>query len=615
LLLLALLTTLRLNTMTVFGTPWSLSAAGAFLSDLGFVAAFEAGWLLLERAMSRRHGLFLALFFSAHLFIAALELVLEQFFLVASERLTPSFLLFTVVHPPQGAFRFAVGTIDRVFLGRALAYVAGLLVIRMLLQRTVTARRVPSWGVVAIGLGGLVVSFTPVRAEDRANPYGRNLLFSFFSEASLRPASGGVIRKEFAAYSKPDVIGPRTGASPNILMFILESTRTDLIGPDPTASVMPFTSSLLKDGVVFSNAYAGVTHTSKALSVIHCGMFPRLVYAIDEARPGDHALECLPDLLSRAGYATGFWQSAYAAYEHRTDLARNFGYQEITAAEGLAGKHWAKAGELGIDEQAMTEPLLKWMVAHRDHPFFASALTVSTHHPYQAPGMPLPATNADRLRGYRAAAANADVFIHQVVNGLREAGLLDDTVILIVGDHGEGFVTDHPGYGGHDRSPFEEVIHIPLGIYGPRWVGPARIDDGLRHQIDILPTVLDLAGVPWSGQIPGENLLTSAGHPTVFSSCFQEERCLVARTGSYVTIYEFDMHPIRVYDVTHDPTEVHDLAPFLRPDQLVAAEHDLISFKKSVDHYFATTAVTQGARNFVSSRETQPMPEPRETAE
>ncbi len=610
LLLLALLTTFRLNAMTLLAIPWSLGEAAAFLPAFGFVLAFESGWMLLERFLSRWPAIFLTLFWIAHLLLGALELVLEQFFLVASERITPAYLWFTIAHPPQGVLHFALATVDHLFIARALGYCAGLIIVSLLIRRGMSPARHVRRPVLAFAvLAGVLLSRIPAVPEDAQHPYSRTLLFDFLSSITLHPPRGDAIRPEFAGYEKPQVIGARGLDSPNVVVFVLESTRTDLVRPEPEHAGMPFVSSLLKSGVIFTNAYAGVTHTSKALSAIECGMYPRLTTSIEEARPGDHALRCLPGLLSKAGYATSFWQSAYAAFEHRVDLARNFGFQDITTAEGLPGAHWAKTGILGIDEQALVQPMLQWMIAHRAQPFFASALTVSTHHPYQAPGMPLPTNRDARLRGYRAAALNADNFVHGVVNGLRDAGLLDNTVILIVGDHGEGFPNDHPGYGGHDRSPFEEVTHVPLGLYGPRWVGPARVDTELRSQIDILPTILNLAGIAWTGAVPGLDLLSSGGHPTVFTSCYQSQECLVSRTGRFATIYEYGMHPTRVYDLQTDPRETHDLAATIAPADIAAAEHAVLSFTHSIEHYYAAQQVTEAHPVAALLRERNPMPE------
>ena len=173
-------------------------------------------------------------------------------------------------------------------------------------------------------------------------------------------------------------------------------------------------------------------------------------------------------------------------------------------------------------------------------------LTVSTHHPYESPGSGVPQSIADRWPYYLRAAGHVDRFLAKLVQRLREEKLLDDTVLVFVGDHGESFGdANHPGFGGHDACPYDECTHVPLVLYGPHWLGAPREIEGLRHEVDLLPTLLDLSGAKWVGSVPGEDLLTSRGHPKVYSSCYWERTCLVERMGNLAAIYSFDDHPLR----------------------------------------------------------------------
>jgi arylsulfatase A-like enzyme len=77
----------------------------------------------------------------------------------------------------------------------------------------------------------------------------------------------------------------------------------------------------------------------------------------------------------------------------------------------------------------------------------------------------------------------------KIIETLRTMGLFDDTILVVVGDHGDEFL-DHGG-STHKKTLYEEVIHVPLIIKIPRTPVPRRIITAVST-VDILPTVLDL---------------------------------------------------------------------------------------------------------------------------
>jgi arylsulfatase A-like enzyme len=113
---------------------------------------------------------------------------------------------------------------------------------------------------------------------------------------------------------------------------------------------------------------------------------------------------------------------------------------------------------------------------------------------------------------YDGEIAWTDMFLGFILGELRRHGLEESTVVMLLADHGEEFY-EH-GLRGHRQALFEESIRIPLIV---RW--PGRVPAGLllRDQaamIDIMPTLLDLAGVPVGDDVMGRSLVPLfAGHP------------------------------------------------------------------------------------------------------
>jgi arylsulfatase A-like enzyme len=126
--------------------------------------------------------------------------------------------------------------------------------------------------------------------------------------------------------------------------------------------------------------------------------------------------------------------------------------------------------------------------------FFAGGLT---------PDMPR-ADLEHVLALYDGEIAWTDHYIGRILADLRRLGLEASTVVMLLSDHGEEFY-EH-GLRGHRLALFEESIRIPLIV---RW--PGRVPAGLRvpdqaAMIDVMPTLLDLAGVPVGGEVMGRSL-------------------------------------------------------------------------------------------------------------
>jgi len=99
---------------------------------------------------------------------------------------------------------------------------------------------------------------------------------------------------------------------------------------------------------------------------------------------------------------------------------------------------------------------------------------------------------------------------------MKKWGILDNTVIIVTSDHGEELF-EH-GFIGHASTSlnaklYDEIIHIPLIIWWPKKI-KHRVVDELVQQIDVMPTILDMLGLPIPEGVQGYSLLPSIqGNP------------------------------------------------------------------------------------------------------
>lgn len=388
-------------------------------------------------------------------------------------------------------------------------------------------------------------------------------------------------------YVAPRVASRPVQKGPNVVFIILESTRHDALGVyrsllNPSVSSpsdTPFLDGLARSGWMVERAYTTIPHTSKALIGIYCGTFARFESQISEALPGNLPLACLPQLLSKAGYQSAHFQTAPGGFEGRIDLLKNLGFDHFTSQETFEGKGWEQFGYLGLDDRAMIRPALEWMRnrAREGTPYFASLLTVLTHHPYASPGHRRAiSTPADAYANYRNAVKYTDELIRELITEMTRQGLMKNTLVVVTGDHGEAF-GEH-GQIAHNGSSYDEGMRVPLLLYGPDVMPGSGTISGLRQHIDLLPTILAMAKIAYEGKLPGRSLVSDAlGHEDVISACFYANYCLnhFARDGRK-TLFFYGKRKPELYDLISDPGERTNLhteesEPLIRDNLLRAA--------------------------------------------
>jgi lipoteichoic acid synthase len=266
-------------------------------------------------------------------------------------------------------------------------------------------------------------------------------------------------------------------------------------------------------------------------------------------------MTCLPHLLGKLGYTTYFLQAALGAFENRRGLTENLGFQKTIVQEDLPAT-FVKAGYFGMDERALLDPLSDIASKSKDGPVFITLLTNLTHHPYALPGYQVPDEAAPFA--YGTMVEYVDDFLADAYQRMGAYLDWDNTVLIVLGDHGEAFA-EH-GLQQHDSVSYEEVVRIPLLIRFPKQIAP-NVDTTLRQTVDLLPSVLEMIGLEWSGTIAGESMFAGPRSRPVVTTCWPTRTChsVVFENGMKV-VYYFGPRKEEVYSLAHDPRERADLS-------------------------------------------------------
>lgn len=386
--------------------------------------------------------------------------------------------------------------------------------------------------------------------------------------------------------------------SPDVVLVVVDALRRDHVGlygyPEPTT---PALDALEDRCTVFENAYSQASNTFNSTSTLLTSRyFPLLtrnqwyegVPGAPEPTQQAHAAApylmqenvTLAERMQAAGYETvglftnphhhptsGFWQG----FEHPRFL--EFEERPIT---------YAKASRL-------YDAFFDWF-DRRDpaRPYFAYVHFMDPHHPHTPPrrlrrefvtvkgrdGLFFSGTptgdlvpSADDLTYmtalYDASIRHVDEVLGRMLAELARRGGLDDTVLVFASDHGDEYM-DHGGLG-HGQTLEKELVHVPLAICPDLAPGEyeGRRFAGLVRNLDVAPTVLDLAGAPRPRELEGRSLV-----PALLGRRFRGVESSLAWVGSLRSLTTARWHLTwdlrsgekKLYDNREDPRGTIDLA-------------------------------------------------------
>ena len=167
----------------------------------------------------------------------------------------------------------------------------------------------------------------------------------------------------------------------------------------------------------------------------------------------------------------------------------------------------------------MVDATLAWLEKEQQRPFFAWVHLYDAHSPYEPPEPFLSEFRAGGLAGlYDGEIAFVDQQVGRLVSWLRAKGIDKRTVLIVMGDHGEG-LGDH-GEGTHGYFVYDSALHVPFLIVTPF---PELRDVRVAAQVsavDVFPTILALTGVDVGPPVHGRSLLPQMFHPRTETTAY-----------------------------------------------------------------------------------------------
>ena len=428
-----------------------------------------------------------------------------------------------------------------------------------------------------------------------------------------------------------------TPERPNIVLISVDVLRPDRLGAygkEPSPS--PRIDELAGRGVVFQQAISQGSSTVHAIGSFLTSLYPTELgmiagrpWVVDPERvtiaealqAGGYRTQAYVangHLVPAKGYAQGFDGFVPPEPDRPYDLDR---LRDRTAVAGLACRSLPAAcalfdGAYGLlfdrplameDEgRRINARALRFMRLHRDEQFFLWLHYMEPHAAYSPSEpfgaiptgaqeatlrswqpsnttMPLVLRPADQQALwalYDGEISDVDRLVGQVWDQIAAQGLADRTLLVITADHGDEFA-DHGQYG-HGHSVYQELVHVPLIFVGPAVAKPGRVVDTPVPMLDLLPTLVDIAGAPRPELVRGSSLLPVLGGADAASTTFYSQS--PARRTSYdhdalfqdgyKLVYTPQLDRVELYDLHTDPREQDDLAATL-PERAAAMRDKL----------------------------------------
>lgn len=323
----------------------------------------------------------------------------------------------------------------------------------------------------------------------------------------------------------PEYYGKAKGK--NVFVFHLESFQQFMInykvnGKEVTPNINKFYSD--QNTISFDNFYhqVGQGKTSDAETMLENSLYGLPSGSVMTSYGTNNTFQAMPAIMDQNGYTTAAFHGDVGSFWNRDNTYKSWGYQYFFSEDYYKTKSNYSIG-YGLKDKIFLKQSVEY-IEQLPQPFYAKLITVTNHYPYELDKanqtIEKTTTGDSTVDGYVQTARYLDEAFGEFISYLKQAGLYDNSMIVVYGDH-YGISNNHKkaiaqllgkkSVNSYDLAQFQKVpfmIHVN-GIKG-----------GVNHtyggEIDVMPTLLDLLGIKNTDTIQlGSDLLAKDRNQTV----------------------------------------------------------------------------------------------------
>ncbi len=343
----------------------------------------------------------------------------------------------------------------------------------------------------------LYAIYSNQRHESGIKPYGRK---SWDLVVDDIHSSMYLDEKDFLSPEYPSLhVSPwikGTDNHPNIVVILEESLGAEFVGALGGVGVTPELDKLAGQGIWFDNLYATGTRSVRGIEAVVTGFTPTPARSVVKLPKSQSGFFTIAQLLKPYGYDSSFIYGGEAHFDNMRQFFMGNGFDRVIEQKDYVDAQFT--GSWGVsDEDLFQRAHREFEALHaRGQPFFSLVFTSSNHSPFEFPGDTIELHEQPRAT-VNNAVKYADYALGKYFEQARRSAYWEDTLFLVVADH-------NSRVRGAERVPVE-YFHIPALILGSG-IEPLEYSR-LASQVDLLPTLLGLAGIDAPHPATGIDLL------------------------------------------------------------------------------------------------------------
>ncbi|HJZ12399.1 MAG TPA: sulfatase-like hydrolase/transferase, partial [Acidobacteriota bacterium] len=274
----------------------------------------------------------------------------------------------------------------------------------------------------------------------------------------------------------------------NVMLITIDTWRADYLSYNGSTKVQtPHVDRLAKEGANFTKARTSVPLTLPSHASIMTGLYPPNHGVRDNGSfrlPDSHST--LAQTLKSKGYITAAFIGSFVL-DHRFGLNAGFDVYDDRTWNQIA---MLESSDAERNAEAVYKAFQSWWTTRdQSKPFFVWIHLYDPHAPYEPPA---PFRARYKTNPYAGEVAYADSFVGKLMNDLEKSTLTGNSIVAVVGDHGEGLGEHQEN--SHSVLIYNSKLHVPMILFAPKLIAPATRIDSLTRTIDLASTLLDYLG-------------------------------------------------------------------------------------------------------------------------
>jgi len=345
----------------------------------------------------------------------------------------------------------------------------------------------------------------------------------------------------------------------NVVFIILESTGIDYVFDRSLNNEipMPFLKKISEKSLYMSNHYATTNSSPRALFSIFSGLYGQVGRNFLSIKRNNR-IPSIKTFLD-SGYDSFFVSPFDSGYFFPGPFLYNSSLTEIYGNETLPVTKDTKYVENGRDENEAADFFLARMKKSKG-PFLGVYYSYAPHYPYNEYGEKYHVVKnpTKKKHRYYNNLRLLDTVIEKIFAQLKSDGKLDDTIVVLVGDHSEAFA-QHPNNYVHTKYTYNENLRVPMMIYQPNLFKARKISMPTSH-IDILPTLLDALRIPYNEKlVQGESLFQKEFRRKYVYASGKDNTDINVSKDNIKLMVSYEDDSCKAFDLKLDPGERNNL--------------------------------------------------------